>query len=128
MTGLLIWARESSTLAPETPIDTSLWSILNVSEHQGAERIFLDRDLGLLSVEHEGEINWETLQEIKNYVWGEDACAIEVYPPTNRVVNNLPMRHLWRLGPYDWWPDLIREGSADLGTLRERYERKAQAR
>lgn len=88
---------------------------------EAVTRIYLDRSLGLLSVEHTGEINWETLQSIKAMVWGADTCAIEVYPPRHRVVNNLPMRHLWKLGPDDWWPDLGREGAVEPGTLRERY-------
>jgi hypothetical protein len=87
-----------------------------------AQRIYLDQDLGLLSVEHDGAIGWDELQAVKDHYWGEKACAIEVYPPRERVVNNVAMRHLWRLGPDDWWPDLGLEGRAGpASTLRERY-------
>ncbi len=86
------------------------------------ERIFLDPGLGLLSVEHDGRLGWDDLQAVKNHYWGDAACAIEVYPPQDRVVNNVAMRHLWRLGPGDWWPDLGLEGRhGGASTLRERY-------
>ncbi|MBN9243402.1 MAG: hypothetical protein J0I98_11465 [Mesorhizobium sp.] len=83
--------------------------------------IWFDAELGLLSVEHDGSIGWEELQAIKDHVAGAQAVAIEVYPPADRVVNNIAMRHLWVLGPGDWWPDLAREGAPVVVTLRERY-------
>jgi|GEM_PF-4011037 len=86
-----------------------------------ADRVYLDAQVGLLSVEHAGAISWDELQAIKSHVWGVEAAAIEIYPPRSRVVNNLPMRHLWLLGEGDWWPDLGREGAPELTTLRERF-------
>lgn len=86
-----------------------------------ATTIYLDEGLGLISVEHDGSIGWEELQAIKNHVAGGRVAAIEIYPPADRVVNNAPMRHLWLLGPDDWWPDLSREGEPAKATLRERY-------
>lgn len=86
-----------------------------------ATSVWLDEELGLISIAHDGSIGWEELQAVKDYVAGADAVAIEVYPPADRVVNNMPMRHLWILGPNDWWPDLCREGKPDTTTLRERY-------
>ncbi|SDA39369.1 DUF7694 domain-containing protein [Mesorhizobium qingshengii] len=91
------------------------------TEWRAAFRVYLDRELGLISVEHDGAIGWEELQAIKDRVAGETATAIEVYPPADRVVNNLPMRHLWILGADDWWPDLGPEGPPAPTTLRERY-------
>lgn len=90
----------------------------------GTWRIAVDERLGLLSVEHDGSLTWDQLQAIKDTVWGADACAIEVYPPRHRVVNSLSERHLWRLGPDDWWPDLGHEGATDARTLRERFLRE----
>lgn len=84
-------------------------------------RVFHDEALGLLSVEHDGSITWDTLQKIKDLVFGVDAVAIEIYPPHARVVNNVAMRHLWLLGPDDWWPDLGREGEPETISLRDRY-------
>ncbi len=91
------------------------------------ERIWLNDALGLLSVEHDGSIDWDTLQALKNEFFGTEAVAIEVYPPVKRVVNNITMRHLWLLGPDDWWPDLGREGTVEPRTLREAYIQVAQS-
>ena len=103
-----------------------VWSSDNNIKSWGpsATRIYVDGMLGLLSVEHDGAITWAELQAIKNHWFGADACAIEVYPPKNRIVNSMPMRHLWVLGPDDWWPDLGREGPQVPRTLRSRYERE----
>lgn len=86
--------------------------------------VYLDAARGILSVEHDGKITWDELQDIKNRTWGASACAIEIYPPQDRVVNNCPMRHLWRLGANEWWPDLGYEGDehAELNDLRSRFE------
>lgn len=70
-------------------------------------RVFmLDAHQGHLMVEHEGDITWDELAAIKTYVWGAEARAIEVYPADANIVNNACMRHLWRLGPHDFCPDL----------------------
>ncbi len=82
-------------------------------------QIFIDEERCHLSVEHDGTITWDQLQEIKSIFWGEIACAIEIYPPAESTVNNCQMRHLWKLGPDDWWPDLSREGWQTVRTLRE---------
>lgn len=75
---------------------------------------------GLLSVEHDGSITWDELQSIKDQYFGSEAVAIEVYPPNSLVVNSLPMRHLWKLGSKDWWPDLTGQKPADDLSLKER--------
>ncbi|WP_210268951.1 DUF7694 domain-containing protein [Brucella intermedia] len=82
--------------------------------------VLLDELRGLMSVEHDGTITWEELQELKNEYFGPDVVAIEVYPPHSNVVNSLPMRHLWRLGAHEYWPDLT--GQRPIGdlTLRDR--------
>ena len=41
------------------------------------------------------KIPWDVLQQIKDDVLGEDATAIEVYPPTAELVDETNMRHLW---------------------------------
>lgn len=82
--------------------------------------VHLDEPRGLLSVEHDGTITWDELQALKNEHFGPQAAAIEVYPPDSHVVNSLPMRHLWRLGAGDYWPDLTgQQPVGDLG-LRDR--------
>jgi len=40
-------------------------------------------------------IPWELLQKVKNETVGYGVWAIEVYPPQDRVVDSIPMRHLW---------------------------------
>ncbi|WP_425072571.1 DUF7694 domain-containing protein [Sagittula sp. S175] len=69
--------------------------------------VTIDDALGNLCVEHEGQLTWDQLQQIKNAVWGDDARAIEVYPRQARLVNQVPARHLWRLGEGDFCPDLL---------------------
>ncbi len=86
--------------------------------------IWHDAGLGLLSVEHDGTLGFDGLQAAKNAVWGREAAAIEVYPPADRLVNNCVMRHLWRLGPDDFWPDLCAEGRDEPRRLVERYARE----
>jgi hypothetical protein len=90
-------------------------------------RVYYDAQRELVSVEHDGAITWDELQTIKNDVWGKSACAIEIYPPQDRLVNNAPMRHLWLLGPNDWWPDLGHEGEVELKTLQSRFEAVVRA-
>lgn len=70
-------------------------------------QVMVDDTLGHLAVTHDGSITWDQLQAIKNLVWGQDARAIEVYPVQADVINNAPLRHLWRLGADDFCPDLL---------------------
>lgn len=67
----------------------------------------VDVTLGHLWVEHDGSITWDQLQAIKCAVWGNEARAIEVYPAQSQIVNSKNIRHLWRLGPTDFCPDLL---------------------
>lgn len=46
-----------------------------------------------------GGITWDALQKIKNREAGEDAVAIEVYPPEHELVYDVEMRHLWVMPP-----------------------------
>ncbi|WP_247875543.1 MULTISPECIES: hypothetical protein [unclassified Brucella] len=82
--------------------------------------VLLDELRGLMSVEHDGTITWDELQALKNEHFGPDAVAIEVYPPHSHVVNSLPMRHLWRLGSGEYWPDLTGQKMVGDLTLRDR--------
>lgn len=75
----------------------------------------LDERLGLLSVAHDGRITWDELQAVKDAVWGVQTRAIEVYPRRADVVNSGNWRHLWRLGPGDWCPDLLEHRPASPG-------------
>lgn len=68
---------------------------------------------------HQGEgLSWEALDAIKCLLWGDDACAVEVYPPRSQVINEAPTRHLWR-------SSLVTMCVLGISnTLRDRYETK----
>jgi hypothetical protein len=57
---------------------------------------WMDADFDLIEVQHNGKLTWDELQYFKDIVWGKDAIAIEVYPPSGEVVNFGNFRHLWR--------------------------------
>jgi hypothetical protein len=44
-------------------------------------------------------IPWDTLQQIKNEVLGEDAVAVEVFPRRTDMINHDNTRHLWEIHP-----------------------------
>ncbi len=69
--------------------------------------VSVDDGLGHMEIGHDGTITWDDMQAIKAYVWGDGARAIEVYPASADVVNAGNFRHLWRLGPGDFCPDLL---------------------
>lgn len=79
----------------------------------GVIQILHDEPQGHLMVEHDGSITWDTLFEIKNEIWGEEARAVEAYPARSKLVNNATIRHLWRLGPMDFCPDLLGDDGAE---------------
>lgn len=70
-------------------------------------KVHVDTALGHLWVGHSGSITWDDLQSIKDQVWGCNARAIEVFPAAAQLVNTRNCRHLWRLGPQDFCPDLL---------------------
>ena len=41
--------------------------------------------------------NWSTIQTIKDEVLGVEVNCIEIYPNGDRVVNEVPRRHLWEV-------------------------------
>lgn len=41
--------------------------------------------------------DWDWLQRIKNECLGEDVLAVEVFPPSDMVVDEVNRRHLWTL-------------------------------
>lgn len=85
-------------------------------------RVLLDTIIGHLVVYHDGQISWETLQNIKSDVWGKNSRAVEVYPAETNVVNRVNARHLWLLGDGDFCPDLLGDPFVP-DTLENRYRR-----
>ena len=41
--------------------------------------------------------SWHEMQRIKNELCGEDATAVEVYPPASQVIDEADMFHIWVL-------------------------------
>lgn len=90
-------------------------------------RYVLMEPMGHLMVTHQGDISWDMLQTIKNKVWGVSAVAIEVYPPQDMVVNSLNMRHLWRLGNGEFWPDMMGSWTRNPGSADDSLEQRFDA-
>lgn len=42
-----------------------------------------------------GDIPWKTKLEIKNELFGEKRCAIEVYPADKNLIDAVDIYHLW---------------------------------
>ena len=54
----------------------------------------------LMVADHKGrKINdhWQFLQRVKNEIMGKERLAIEVYPPSSELVNQVNAYHLWVL-------------------------------
>lgn len=49
-----------------------------------------------LEVHHDGNVTWDTMQEIKNDYFGSNVTCFEVYPATTDIINSGNYRHLWR--------------------------------
>lgn len=39
--------------------------------------------------------SWDVLQAIKDEVLGPEACAVEMFPPADEIVDEANIRHLW---------------------------------
>lgn len=62
------------------------------------ERLSIQRtEYSLRKKRFEDGITWDELQTIKSQVGFGDRCALEVYPPDDRVVNVANIRHLFLL-------------------------------
>ncbi len=90
-------------------------------------QVTVDDQLGKLCIAHSGVMTWDCLQWIKNFVWGDEARAIEVFPRHSDVVNNGNFRHLWRLGEGDFCPDLLSHKSGDIYDIDRLQDRHHQA-
>jgi len=82
----------------------------------------IDHNIGHLVVYHDGNITWDQLQAVKDFLWGPETAAIEVYPPASKVVHSVNARHLWRLGSGEFYPDMLGEDRG-ADTLQSRYVR-----
>jgi hypothetical protein len=57
----------------------------------------LARHMKVQRADEKSGISWDDLQRLKDEYMGADVLAVELYPPTNQVVNELNMRHLWEV-------------------------------
>jgi hypothetical protein len=57
--------------------------------------------------EGDDPIPWDHLQAIKAEHWGDDAVAVEMYPPAADLVDEIRARHLF-LWTGREWPNLMR--------------------
>lgn len=53
------------------------------------------KKLGSLTSDGSGDIPWSVKMEIKNELFGENRCAIEVYPKEKNLVDVADVYHLW---------------------------------
>lgn len=67
-----------------------VFSVLDGTRQDGT------RHLAVTSLSQERPSWWE-MQRIKNEIAGEDATAIEVYPPQSEAVDGADMFHIWVL-------------------------------
>lgn len=81
-----------------------------------------DAERGWLIVHHRGEVSWEELQAVKSEVMGPGQVAVEVFPEENKVINNGPERHLWRV-PENAWRPCLKTVLADIAPMRDEYSR-----
>ena len=42
---------------------------------------------------------WDRLQTLKDEYLGEEACAVEVFPPSDELVNEINRRHFFEVDP-----------------------------
>ena len=73
-------------------------AMLYIDKDSGMKRLAITRvQVDKYTGEYREGIGWDALQRIKNETMGEDAWAVEVYPPEEYVQNVANMRHLWIL-------------------------------
>jgi hypothetical protein len=72
--------------------------VLEVTAPWGPTRhLKVERDDG------KDRITWDELQRLKDKYLGQEVAAIEFYPPSDNMVNEINMRHLWEVPP-EWCP------------------------
>lgn len=79
-----------------------------VTEEIAREYVVIPRGryLKVYRQDRQGGISWDTLQEIKQQVWGPESIAVEFYPSENGTMNVANVRHLWRIDRIPWLFDL----------------------
>lgn len=92
----------------------SCWGIAQLFDRkeEGCMRLTVQRlEDNIAFREHAGNggrpISWDELMAVKAECGFADKWAVEIFPPTDKVVNVAPMRHLWLIDPpdYGWGRD-----------------------
>lgn len=71
----------------------------------GIERISVNLTRFTLGGNYQDGITWDELQDVKKRVGRGDKCAVEIYPPDDKFINEANIRHLWVLPvppPFMW--------------------------
>ena len=91
-----------------TPLPIEVWRsrgfLVQIFQDGGNERITINRTT------HDGQgwganLTWDEMQRLKSECGRSNRWAVEVFPPSDEVVNVANMRHLWLLPgipPYGW--------------------------
>ncbi len=76
-------------------------------DEDGKKRLSVNRTVLTDDGQYQDGITWDELNRVKAEAGFADAWAIEIYPPTDDVVNVANMRHLWILdeAPIQAWTD-----------------------
>lgn len=83
-----------------TTLDSSRWVEGSKVDYPNVISVSWSLEDWWLEIEHDGNLTWDTMQQIKNDWFGSHVECFEKYPPQGQVVNNGNYRHLWR------WPDM----------------------
>lgn len=108
------WGAWEHTVIDPAEIGGDGWTLKIERAHRNKVFCVLDRPLGdggrhfAISSFSQIRPTWREAQRIKNELAGEDATAIEIYPPAGEVIDAADMYHLWVLpgeAPYSLWHD-----------------------
>lgn len=98
-----VWGAWETLTFPRGSTGGSGWAAEFMTAHRNRVFSVLDRTLtdGVrhLAISSLSQIRptWWEMQRIKNELAGENATAVEVYPPQYQVVDGADMFHLWVL-------------------------------
>lgn len=89
------WMREMDRCWTDENSQYCVTSRLLRTEWGKVEHVCITSVNGCGKSDGSGDIPWAVKQEIKNDLFGEKRCAIEVFPETSRLVNTCDCYHLW---------------------------------
>jgi hypothetical protein len=89
------WMREMDRCWSDENSQYCVTSRLLRTELGKVEHVCITSVNGCGKSDGSGDIPWAVKQEIKNDLFGEKRCAIEVFPTQNRLVDMADCYHLW---------------------------------